>query len=232
MRITHCASVAELNKLVSELIIKELAKAQHTLFCTATGNSPTGIYRLLAEKKNAIDAKKLSIIKLDEWYGLPMDHPATCEYYLQQHLLKPLGISSYTAFDSKASDAEAECGRINQYLAKNGPIDLCLLGLGQNGHIAFNEPADFLQPHAHLAPLSETSLTHTMIQNSGADVKYGFTLGMADILQSRKILLPVFGKNKKDIMQQLSEGKISSRLPASFLWLHPDVECFYCENDS
>lgn len=232
MQITRCATVAELNELVSEIIIKELAKNEYTLFCTATGNSPTGIYQLLAEKKDAIDTQKLSLIKLDEWYGLPMDHPATCEYYLRQHLLDPLGISTYAAFDSKAPDPEAECNRINQYLDKHGPIDLCLLGLGQNGHVAFNEPADYLQPHAHLAPLSETSLTHTMIQNSGADVKYGFTLGMADILQSRKILLPVFGRNKRTIMQRLMEGKISSQLPASFLWLHPDTECFYCENDS
>lgn len=232
MRVTRCATVAELNELVSETIIKELDKKQHTLFCTATGNSPTGIYQLLAEKKNRIDTSKLSLIKLDEWYNLPMEHPATCEYYLRRHFLEPLGISSYTAFDSKAPDPGAECSRINQYLDEHGPIDLCLLGLGQNGHIAFNEPADFLQPRAHLAPLSETSLTHTMIQNSGADVKCGFTLGMADILQSRKILLPVFGQNKRAIMQRLMEGKISSQLPASFLWLHPDAECFYCENDS
>jgi galactosamine-6-phosphate isomerase len=231
MRITRCTTVAELNEKAADLIIRALAQNPRNLFCTATGNSPTGIYKLLAERKDAIHTKRLSLLKLDEWYGLPMDHPASCEYYLQKHLIGPLDITSVTGFDSKA-EPEAECKRINQYLAEHGPIDICVLGLGQNGHIGFNEPADFLQPHAHLAALSETSLNHQMIKDSGVDMKYGFTLGLADILRSGKIILPVFGQNKRAIMQRLMEGKISTQLPASFLWLHPDTECLYCENDS
>jgi len=231
MRITRCATVAELNEKAADMIISELNKKPQNLFCTATGNSPTGIYKLLAERKGAINTKGLSLLKLDEWYGLPMDHPASCEYYLQKHLIEPLGAASVTSFDSQA-DPEAECKRINDYLAKNGPIDICVLGLGQNGHLGFNEPADFLHPHAHLATLSETSLTHPMIKGSGVDMKYGLTLGLADILQSRKIILPVFGRNKNEIMQQLMEEKVSTYLPASLLWLHPNTECLYCENDS
>ena len=233
MQIIRCNSVAELNEQASELIINDLGSRPRSLLCTATGNSPTGIYELLVQKKSEIDLKGLTFLKLDEWCNLPMDHPATCEYYMQQHLLRPLGIpaTQFVGFDSMA-EPEAECKRISTYVEQNGPIDLCVLGLGQNGHLGFNEPADFLQPHAHLATLSPTSLTHTMIKNSGADIKYGLTLGIADILQSRKIVLPVFGQNKKKIMGKLLEGKVSSQLPASFLWLHPDVTCFYCENDS
>lgn len=231
MHITRCSTVAELNQKAADIIISELNKKPQSLFCTATGNSPTGIYKLLAERKDAINAKGLSLIKLDEWYGLPMDHPASCEYYLQKHLTGPLGITSVTGFDSNA-EPEAECNRINDYLTNSGPIDICVLGLGQNGHIGFNEPADFLHPHAHLSALSETSLHHPMIQGSGIDVKYGLTLGLADILQSRKIILPVFGQNKRAIMQRLMEGKVSTHLPASLLWLHPNTECLYCENDN
>jgi len=234
MQITRCSSVAELNELASEYIIKDLSSRPRSLFCTATGNSPTGIYQLLADKKDRIDPQGLSLIKLDEWYNLPMDHPASCEYYLQQYMIRPLGVSdgNYTGFNSLAKDTAAECKRINDFLTANGPIDICVLGIGLNGHIGFNEPADYLQPHAHLATLSDTSLNHTMIKSSGVEVKYGFTLGVADILQSKKIILPVFGKNKKEIMEQLFEAKISSQLPASVLGLHPDVTVFYCENDS
>jgi galactosamine-6-phosphate isomerase len=231
MHITHCATVAELNEKAADLIVSELNKKPQSLLCTATGNSPTGIYQLLAERKSSIDSKSIRLLKLDEWYGLPMDHPASCEYYLQKYLIGPLGINSVTSFDSKA-EPEAECKRINGYLAKNGPIDICVLGLGQNGHLGFNEPADFLHPHAHLATLSETSVNHPMIKGSGVDMKYGFTLGLADILQSRKIILPVFGQNKRAIMQRLMEGGVSTHLPASLLWLHGNTECLYCENDN
>jgi galactosamine-6-phosphate isomerase len=234
MQITRCNSVAELNELASDLLIYEIKQNTHALICAATGNSPTGIYQKFVEKQYSVIVENLVFIKLDEWYGLGADDAGSCETYLQKNLLKPLEISAdrYISFDGKTSDPAKEFERVNQYLEENGPIDLCILGLGTNGHIAFNEPADTLQPHAHLATLSEASLSHNMITGSGAQIKQGMTLGMADILQSKKIILPVFGKSKRAVMQRLMEGKVSSQLPASFLWLHPDVHCFYCENDS
>jgi galactosamine-6-phosphate isomerase len=233
MQIIRCSTVAELNEKAAELVVNDLKSRSKSLFCTATGNSPTGIYQLLVQKTAAFNVDGLTLLKLDEWHNLPMDHPASCEYYVKQYLLGPLGMKAdhFVGFNSKA-DPSAECDRINAFLKANGPIDLCILGLGQNGHLGFNEPADFLQPHAHLSTLSPTSLNHSMIKNSGADIKYGFTLGIADILQSKKIVLPVFGQNKKDIMERLMEGTVYPQLPASFLWLHPDVTCFYCENDN
>src|SRR3569833_1476381 len=81
MHITHSATVAELNQMAADIIISELNKKSQNLFCTATGNSPTGIYKLLAERKNDINTKGLSLLKLDEWYGLPMDHLASCVFY-------------------------------------------------------------------------------------------------------------------------------------------------------
>jgi len=233
MQIVRCNSVSELNERAAELVINDLKSRPKSLFCTATGNSPTGIYQLLAQKKDAFDVSGLTLLKLDEWHNLPMDHPASCEYYIKQYLLGPLNVpaGNFIGFDSMW-DSVAECERIDGFLQEHGPIDLCMLGLGQNGHLGFNEPADFLQPHAHLSTLSPTSLNHNMIKGSGADVKYGFTLGIADILQSKKIVLPVFGRNKQMIMEKLMEGTVYSQLPASFLWLHPDTTCFYCENDN
>jgi galactosamine-6-phosphate isomerase len=233
MNITRCNSVAELNDLASNLLVREISENPQSLISAATGNSPTGIYKKLVEKQGSVVVENLTFIKLDEWYGLGADDAGSCEYYLHKHLLQPLKVSSdkYIAFDGKVADPGKECLRISKYLDQRGPIDICILGLGQNGHVAFNEPADTLQPRAHLATLSETSLQHSMITATGAVIKYGFTLGVADILQSKKIILPVFGKNKETIMQRLLECKVSTQLPASFLWLHPDVECFYCKND-
>jgi galactosamine-6-phosphate isomerase len=234
MQIINCNTLAEINEQASNLIIDELQHHPRSLICAATGNSPTGVYQRLVEKKNAIKTNELSFIKLDEWYGLGIKDTGSCEFYLHKYLLQPLGIDTgnYVAFDGKVGNPSAECGRIQHYLHAKGPIDLCILGLGTNGHVAFNEPADNLQPHVHLAKLSATSLAHTMINNAGVEIKYGFTLGMTDILQSKKIILLVNGTHKQAIMRRLSEKKISTQLPASFLWLHPDVQCFYCENDN
>jgi galactosamine-6-phosphate isomerase len=234
MQITRCDTLAELNELASALIVHELQQNPHSLVCAATGNSPTGVYQKLVEKKDAIPLKHLRFVKLDEWYGLGPDDAGSCDQYLDEHLLGPLKISAekITAFDGKTKGAEEECSRISNYLDANGPIDLCILGLGKNGHVAFNEPADNLQPRPHLAVLSPTSLEHTMIKGNGEQVKYGLTLGMADILGSKKIILLVNGSHKNAIMEKLLEQKISTQLPASFLWLHADAHCFYCDNNN
>ena len=233
MLITRCNTLAELNELASALIIHELQQKPKSLVCAATGNSPTGVYKKLVEKKENINTSALRFIKLDEWYGLGINDEGSCEKYLHEQLFNPLGISNkkYIAFDGKATEPEKELQHVSNYLDEHGPIDLCILGLGKNGHIAFNEPAGILHPRAHMAPLSSTSLAHTMIKGTGEQIKYGMTLGMTDILQSKKIILLVNGKHKHAIMQKLMEQKISTQLPASFLWLHADVQCFFCDND-
>jgi galactosamine-6-phosphate isomerase len=234
MLITRCNTFAELNELASDTIIHELQQKPQSLVCAATGNSPTGVYQKLVEKKESINLSGLRFIKLDEWYGLGINDEGSCEKYLHEHLFNPLGISNkqYIAFNGKADNPEKELEHINNYLDEHGPIDLCILGLGKNGHIAFNEPADTLKPRAHMSPLSATSLEHTMIKSTGEPIKYGMTLGMTDILQSKKIILLVNGTHKNAIMQKLMEQKISTLLPASFLWLHANVQCFYCDNDN
>ena len=221
----------ELNIAGADFVVDLLKDhGQQALICAATGSSPTGMYKKLVEKQPLQNTARLRFIKLDEWAALPMDHPGSCEYYLQQHLLKPLNIpeENYISFNSQAAISANECERIQQYLTQSGHIDLCVLGLGLNGHIAFNDPADQLQPGVHLAKLSTTSLAHPMVKDAIIDLKYGYTLGMADILKSKTILLIVNGQHKKMIFQEFLKGQISTKLPASFLWLHAHVYCYYC----
>lgn len=222
----------ELNTAGADFIVNLLQDNSQALICAATGSSPTGMYQKLVEKQSLQNTAGLKFIKLDEWADLPMDDTGSCEYYLRQHLLKTLNISeeNYVSFDSQAAIPADECERVQQYLTQSGPIDLCVLGLGLNGHIAFNDPADKLQPGVHLAELSATSLAHPMVKDVAIDIKYGYTLGMADILQSKTILLIVNGQHKKTIFQEFLKGQISTKLPASFLWLHPNIYCYYCIN--
>ena len=131
----------------------------------------------------------------------------------------------YIAFQSDPENPEAECERIQQILDQKGPIDICILGIGMNGHIALNEPAPSLHTNCHVAHLSQKSLQHPMIAGDTEKPGYGLTLGMANIFQSRLIILLINGIKKREITQAFLEQKISTELPASLLWLHPNVIC-------
>ncbi len=229
MQITRCKDYQEMSSLAASLVKDELEKKPDLLLCAATGGSPEGLYRELAMKAKAKPEifKQLRIIKLDEWGGVPEMHPVTCEYFLQDRLLKPLHISPerYISFRSSPENPEEECRRISSLLEKKGPIDICILGLGANGHLALNEPAPKLEAKAHVAILSEKSLQHAMIASMETLPGYGLTLGMEEILGSRKIIMLVSGPGKKEIAEKFLEGKVSNDLPASHLWQHPNVEC-------
>jgi galactosamine-6-phosphate isomerase len=155
-----------------------------------------------------------------------MNDPNSCQAYLDQHLIKPLAITTdrYIAFNSEATAPAQECQRIQTLLNQFAPLDLCVLGLGKNGHLGFNEPTLF-SSHCHVANLSPQTLQHAMALAMHPRPTLGMTLGMADILSARKILLLITGAGKQVTITKFLKRKVSRQLPASFLWLHPQVEC-------
>jgi len=219
-----------LSRAAAELIIEQLRQKPDLILCAATGASPTRIYELLVEafRREPEIFAKLRLLKLDEWGGLAMDDPGSCEFYLQQHLITPMSIPAerYIGVRSDSRFPEKECARVHQWLRDNGPIDVCVLGLGHNGHLAMNEHADVLRPYAHVAELASTTMNHAMLAQSKSRPKHGMTLGMTEIFQSRKILLPVSGAAKSEQLERMMNRKISTQFPASLLWMHSDVTCF------
>ena len=195
-----------------------------SLLCLATGATPMRTYALLAEKavRDSSLMAHCRVLNLDEWGGLGAYDPASCARHLRTSVVEPLALEDrFVAFDGLAPDAVAECNRIAQWLEHNGPIDLCVLGLGINGHLGFNEPAATLQAHAHVAQLSEASLAHAMIQGAARRPSAGLTLGMADLLHASAAMLLVTGPTKRDPLVRLRAGQISTDFPASLLHLHP-----------
>jgi galactosamine-6-phosphate isomerase len=231
MDITFVKDTTTMAAMVSAVIAAAIRQKPDLLLCVATGNSPTETYKALISQKANFDSSQLRVIKLDEWGGVLMDNPQTCEQYLQQHLIQPLDISPqrYFAFQSNSENPANEVTRMQTILAVNGPIDVCILGLGLNGHIAFNEPTEALEPNCHIATLSKQSMQHSMASEMDSKPTYGLTLGMADILQSKLIIMLVSGQNKKEIIKKFLSKKITTQIPASFLWLHKNVQCFIDE---
>jgi galactosamine-6-phosphate isomerase len=219
----------ELGVRAAEFLAAEFRRRPELLLCAATGDTPTRCYGRLAEMaaREAGLASRLRVIKLDEWGGLAMDDSATCEAYLKRHLIGPLKVARerYIGFQSDAVDPEAECRRVRGQLLETGPIDVCVLGIGANGHLALNEPGEFLEPFAHVAKLSGASIVHPMLRNARGPVHYGLTLGMAEIMASRRVLFLVSGAHKREPMRRFLERRIAADFPASFLWMHPAVTC-------
>src|SRR5437764_5971602 len=217
-----------MSRLAAEFIETELEANPDLILCASAGGTPTGTYQRLAAtwQRNRRMFRKLRVLQIDEWAGLPPNNPATCRTYLEAYLLRPLAIGRdrFTGYRSDSPNPERECERVQQWLIKNGPIDICLLGLGLNGHIAMIEPNRAIMPHVHLSKLTPRSLKHGMLQALTVKPRHGLTLGMADILASRKVLLVVSGLPKRAVLKRLlADRKVSTRLPASFLWLHPDL---------
>ena len=229
MNIQYCSDYGELSLRAKNIIFNEISKKPELLLAAATGNSPLNAYQSLRKEYelNPDLFAKLRILKPDEWGGIPMDNPQTCESFIHEHIIGPLQIGKdrYFTFESNPADPEEESSLMQLTLEQQGPIDLCILGIGKNGHIAFNEPAESMNFNFHIAQLSPESLQHPMAEAMGDKPHYGLTIGLGDIFKSKKVLLLITGKGKRDICDKLLSQKITTQLPASLLWLHPDVEC-------
>lgn len=213
------------------------------LLCAATGSSPARTYELFAQslRARADSGRALRIIQLDEWVGLRRTDPATCEASLEKFLLRPLSIRRgnkvpdvdvdgdgdrrFVGFESDAISPEDECLRVGSWLENNGPVDVGVLGLGVNGHLGLNEPADALTPDIHVTELTPETRAHPMLAGTDRRPSRGMTLGLRAILASRSILLLVFGAGKAAQLERLFCHGISTRFPASFLKLHQRVVC-------
>jgi|CXWL01.1.fsa_nt_gi galactosamine-6-phosphate isomerase len=221
---------AALAGTVADRVVAELRAKPELLLCLATGASTLRTYELLAARaaKDETLFARARWIKLDEWLGLAADDPASCELFLQRVLLGPLSVppSRYCGWEGRTTDAAAECRRIAAWLDREGPVDLQILGLGANGHLGFNEPGAAADSGPHLAQLSATSLAHAMLATARDPVSCGLTLGLDDIMRSRRIFLLVPGVHKAEQLRRLALGGESPDFPASILHRHPAVTVF------
>lgn len=215
-----------------ERVFSQLQRKPDSLVILPTGSSPERTYELLVERARQQPGlcDRVRLMKLDEWGGLEPDDPGSCEMTLQETVAKPLGLGPgrLLGWRSNPADVEAECERIRQLLAQEGPPDLCILGIGLNGHLGLNEPGATLIPGPHRAELLPESRGHSMLRRARREPEYGLTLGIGDILASGEILLLVSGRSKQEPLQRLLKPEVSTSFPASFLWLHPKVTV-YCD---
>jgi galactosamine-6-phosphate isomerase len=229
MKLIRCAGYEPMSRAAAECITDVLAHKRDAVLCAAAGNSPTGLYRELARaaQKDPDRFAAVRIVKLDDWLGVPPDHPANCEHYVRSNVVEPLRIDDerYLGFRPDAADPSQECGRVQTELDRCG-LDVCILGLGANGHIGLNEPAPSLEVGCHVALLTEESRKHALLADVHPKPTHGLTLGIGDILRARKIVLLITGRGKERAVSGLLSGQLTTAVPASLLALHDDVDVF------
>ena len=189
-----------------------------------TGRTPLALYRELRERR--CDWTQVRTFNLDEFVGLAPEHAGSYRAFMQAELFDHVSIqpAHIGMLDGTAADLKAECRRYEDAIASAGGVDLQLLGIGANGHVGFNEPADGLCARTHVAAL-EPRTRKANAQRFGGDwnavPERALSMGMATILGAREIVLVATGAEKAEAVAGLVEGLITPRLPASFLQLHP-----------
>lgn len=235
MKIIRAKNDLEMSALVADRLISCLKRKPGAMFCIATGGSPTAAYKDFVRRvrEEKLDVSQMKILKLDEWYGMEQENPATCESYIREHLLTPLQIDDthYISFHPMEANAAYECQRITEQIAENGGIDCCVLGIGKNGHLGLNEPGSRLNPSTRKVTLDERTKTHAMLESHNTQATQGYTLGLTEILSSREILLLLSGREKEEACKQFFQGEVSTEVPATFLWLHRNTSCFVNEEE-
>jgi glucosamine-6-phosphate deaminase len=209
------------------LVESSLARVEHPVLGLATGETPIPLYRqLVAFHRQGLSFAGVTTVNLDEYVGLPADHPQSYRRFMQEHLFSPVDLppSQVHVPNGMAEDLEAECKRYDAVLAVC-PIDLQILGIGRNGHIGFNEPDISLKPRTHVIQLTEdTVAANARFFSSPEEVPHlAITMGIQSILRARSIVLMAFGEDKADIVKQAVCGSVSTEVPASLLQMHPNV---------
>ena len=206
-------------------IFTEAFNSGSRVFGFATGSTPTGLYKALIAR--GLDFSGITAFNLDEYYPISGDDPQSYRRFMRENLFDMVNISSGNTFipDGAAPDPRAECAAYERKIGIAGGIDFQILGIGENGHIGFNEPDDSFAQSTHVVSLDEsTILANSRFFASPEDVpRQALTMGIGTIMRSRKIMLLANGAKKARALRDMLTGPVTPRVPASALQLHADV---------
>ncbi|WP_328922414.1 glucosamine-6-phosphate deaminase [Streptomyces griseoaurantiacus] len=228
MEVVIVPDAAAGGELVANALARLVGHKPEALLGVATGSTPLPVYQALGAKVRAgeVDTSRVRIAQLDEYVGLPAEHPESYRSVLAREVLQPLGIAmdAFMGPDGTAEDVQAACEAYDAALAAAGGVDLQLLGIGTDGHIGFNEPCSSLASRTRIKTLTE----QTRVDNArffDGDIAqvphHVITQGIGTILEARHLVLLATGEGKADAVAATVEGPVAALCPASALQLHP-----------
>lgn len=217
-----------LSEVSADFIAQEVLKKNNLAWCAPTGSTPIGMYQTLVKRvaNKSLDLSSTRICNMDEYVGLAPTHDQSYNYFLHHYLLDHIEYDKENSVfvHALADDLHAECVRYNQALDKL-TIDLAIDGIGLNGHLAFNEPSPHFHARTHIAQLTQNTIdaNSRFFDNIDDVPKQAFSIGMADLMMAKTLLLLANGKHKAEVIAKIfSDDLISSEFPVSFIKMHPN----------
>ena len=213
----------------ADLITESMRENHAAVLGLATGGTPVGVYRQLVERcrSGELDFSGVVTFNLDEYVGLGPEHSQSYRYFMQQQLFDHVNILASNTYvpDGRATDIESYVVEYERQIRQAGGIDLQLLGIGNNGHIAFNEPGSAIDSRTRMVALMENTIDSNSRFFESADLvpRSAITMGIGTILESRRIVLMATGKAKAAVIKAAIEGPIDPVNPASLLQQHPQL---------
>lgn len=229
MKIVKTKNYEEMSRSAARILAAQIIVKPDCVLGLATGSSPVGLYKHLVAQyeQGDLDFSKVTSINLDEYKGLAPDHEQSYRKFMNTHLFDHVNIDLSRTFvpNGMEADSEKACSSYDSRIEAEGGIDLQLLGLGNNGHIGFNEPAEAFATGTHCVELTQSTIeANKRFFASEEDVpRYAYTMGIRNIMQARKILMIVSGKAKAQALRDAVCGPVTPKMPASILQLHKDV---------
>ena len=229
MKVIVCNTYDEMSLEAAKIMAATIKEKPDGVLGLATGSTPIGMYDNLIEmyKKGELDFKDIKTFNLDEYYPLSADNDQSYHYFMNKQLFSQINVKEENIhiLDGLAENPEKECEDFEKLIDENGGIDIQVLGIGQNGHIGFNEPDEKLYANTHLTDLTENTIkANSRFFEKESDVPTkALTMGMGTILKSKKIIILANGKSKHKVVSELVQPMITTNNPATFLNAHADV---------
>ena len=229
MKIIKTADYNEMSRKAANLIGAQVIMKPNCILGLATGSSPIGTYKELIKRceEGDLDFSQVKSVNLDEYKGLPRDNDQSYYYFMNHNLFDHINIDKANTHvpNGMEPDTAKECANYEELIKSLGGVDLQLLGLGHNGHIGFNEPAEEFDKVTHCVDLQESTIeANKRFFESADDVpRQAYTMGIGTIMSAKKIVVVVSGEDKADIVKRAFSGPVTPSVPASILQMHPDV---------
>lgn len=226
MRIIRARDYSHMSRQAANIISAQMIMKPDCVLGLATGSSPIGIYKQLIDwyNKGDLDFSQVRSVNLDEYVGLPADHPQSYAHFMREQLFDSVNIAPQNTYipNGMAENGDKECALYDTLIRSLGGIDLQLLGLGPNGHIGFNEPGEYFEKGTHRVALSRATIqANKRFFGCEDDVpRFAYTMGICDIMQARRIVMVVSGAQKAEIVRRAFFGPVTPFVPASILQLH------------
>src|SRR5437764_2164219 len=220
---------AQMSKIAAQIVAELLNTKPNAVLGMATGSTPLGLYQELVRmhERGELDFSRVMTFNLDEYVGLPSNHPQSYGYFMEENFFRHVNVQpqNINVPSGTTSNYPAFCDWYEKRIAECGGIDLQILGIGSDGHIAFNEPTSSLSSRTHLKTLSmQTIGDNARFFYRPADVPvYAMTMGVGTLLDARRLVLVASGKSKAKAIAQAVEGSVTSMVTASALQLHRDA---------